>query len=250
MKTLALGFVVASSVIFVSSCSGLKFFSSAPSAGTPSVMKSTPQPTTTSTPVGKNPQVKPSISTFVHNTDPIAGVSESKLLCGVASGGKMFEVPDGRGVRVATVNLYGAFSTTLDSLKARIDLHAQNIINASADAVGLQEVEDMQPAGLSVEMLARKLSELSGETWYWCYFRSNPHAPLEGDSNPGGGGPLSLAMAAIDGNSKKLGQTSWFMGDAVVSRFPFASAGGRRISKRVASEYLFCQTEQCRQWAL
>lgn len=209
--------------------------------------KATPQSTATSPATSENQQ---SAQESMHRTETLQGVNESKLLCGVSPGIKLFDMAQGRGVRVATLNLYGAFSSTVDSLKSRIDLHAQNIINANADTIGIQESEDMSPAGMSVEMLARRLSELSGQTWYWCFFRSNPHSPLESDTNAGGGGPLSMAMAAVDGNTKKLSQSSWFMGDSIVSRFPFASAGARRMARRTLSEYLLCQTEQCRQWAI
>ncbi|MEN9824632.1 MAG: hypothetical protein RI953_377 [Pseudomonadota bacterium] len=247
------GFLLGTALSFVfliaSSCAKWNSFSGDPSRDSPASVKASPQPTNTITP-SDNPQLNPAPMNSVHRTDPIPGVNELKLLCGTVAGSKVFEQSAGRAVRIATVNMYGAFSSSLDSLKARIELHAQSIVKSKADAVGLQEAEDMLPAGLSVEMLARRLSELSGETWHWCFLRSNPHAPLEGDSTPGGGGPLSAAMAATDGNTKKLGLSSWFMGDAIVSRVPFGSAGGRRISGRFASEYLFCQTDQCRQWAL
>ena len=112
----------------------------------------------------------------------------------------------GRQVKIATFNMLGAFANSLDSLKARTALAASEIHKTNADVIGIQEAEDMDPAGLTVSQLAQQMTALSGETWYWCFFRSNPHVPLEADTQIGGGGLGSAGMAAIDANTKKLGQ--------------------------------------------
>lgn len=184
-----------------------------------------------------------------HSTEPLAGLSEAKPLCGLAPGRKRPNGNKSRLPRISTFNMFGAFSTTLDSMKARIELTATALQKTDSDVIGIQEAEDMIPAGRTIELLGKRMSELTGETWYWCFFRSNPHAALEADPLIGGGGPLSMALAAIDGNTKKLGQTTWFMGDAILSRYPFASAGARRVKGRVLSEIGKCTTDQCRMWA-
>lgn len=187
--------------------------------------------------------------TPTHKTEPLVGVSEAKPLCGMSSGSKGIDHSAGRPARLMTQNMYGAFSSSLDSLSTRINMLANVLHTADADVIGLQELEDMKPSGLTVQSLAMRMTELTDQTWYWCFFRSNPHAALEKDPNIGGGGTLSAGLALIDGNARKLNQLSWSMGDGILSRFPFASAGARRVSSRVLTEWALCQTDQCRQWA-
>lgn len=202
------------------------------------------------TPPANPPQTSVSTSTpLTHQTAPLQGIKEFQTLCGSSIGVKNTDTSSSRPVRFATFNMYGAFSTSIPSLKARIETMATALSKTDADVIGIQEAEDMMPEGKTVEILARRLSELSKETWYWCFFRSNPHAPGDGDPNPGGGGLLSSALALIDGNTKKLNQTSWYMGDAIISRLPFASTGARRISPRVLTEIALCKDDLCRQWA-
>ncbi len=133
-------------------------------------------------------------------------MNELQPLCGSALGKAQADTSAGRAVRFATFNMYDAFSTSVQSLKARIEPIALNIQKVQADFVGLQEAEDMDPAGRSAELLSVKLAELTGETWYWCFFRSNPFVPFDSDLNVGGGGPLSAAFSQQDGNTKRLAQ--------------------------------------------
>lgn len=185
-----------------------------------------------------------------HSTKTFSELKESQPLCGQSDGANLADTSAQKQVRFATFNMLGAFSSSLPSLDVRLAMIAKNIFDAQADVIGVQEAEDMTPAGLSIEKLSAALTKLSGETWYWCFFRSNPHVPLEADVNVGGGGPLSVSYARLlEGNTKKLRQNSWFMGDAILSRLPFGSAGARRISPRVLSELPLCQTEQCKSFA-
>jgi len=184
-----------------------------------------------------------------HNPVVIQGVNEKQPLCGTQLGKSVADASTNKQVRFATFNMLGVFATSLPSLNARIEQIASNIQKVQADVIGIQEAEDMVPWGNSADVLARRLSELTGENWYWCFFRSNPHAAIEPDVSVGGGGPLSAAYSTQDANTKKLAQTTWFMGDAIVSRLPFGSVGARRVSARVLSELPLCTSDRCRSWA-
>lgn len=215
------------------------------SRGSGGVVEGTP--VSSPQPMG-NPTASPALAP-VHKTEPLVGVSEANPLCGLSAGNTGVDPSPQRAARFMTQNVYGAFSSSLDSLAARINMLAGVFHKAEADVIGLQEIEDMRPSGLTVEPLAKRLTELTGHTWYWCFFRSNPHAAWESDPNRGGGGPLSAGLALIESNARKLNQLSWYMGDAILSRYPFGSAGARRISPRAVTESALCQTDQCRQWA-
>lgn len=210
---------------------------------------SPPAVSTTQEPT-KSPGNSDSAQQPLHSTETLAGIKESKALCGMAKGQRNADTSTQRQVRLATFNMYGAFSSSLDSLDVRIPMMVNNLSDVQADVIGIQEAEDLDPAGRTIEQLSKTMAEKTGETWYWCFFRSNPSVRLEADVNIGGGGPLALGYSSlIEQNTKKLGQRSWFMGDAILSRLPFGSAGARRISPRVFSEEAACQTTQCKDWA-
>ena len=124
----------------------------------------------------QDPQNSPPSSTesaLVHSTQNLAGLLELKPLCGISTGKTAAETSAGRQIRIATFNMLGAFANSLDSLKSRMALAASEIQRSQADVVGIQEAEDMDPAGLTIAQLAQQMTALTGETWYWCFFRGS-----------------------------------------------------------------------------
>lgn len=162
-------------------------------------------------------------------------------LCGIeASASDRPTLPDDGVLKVSTFNVL--HSETVDgdvSLGDRLPLLADAIVASAADIVGAQEVtrniafdpgsEAPQKHGLVAQRLAAAIAFRTGESWHWCWSRSNPHVPLTPDVAPGGGNPLD-DMAASMGNFPDAGDFS--EGIAILSRFPISSSRFRRLPPR------------------
>lgn len=155
--------------------------------------------------------------------------------------------PDDGQLRIATFNVLHSETDDGDrSLGDRLPLIADAIVASGADIVGAQEVtrnagfdeagEYPQKHGVVAERLAAELTERTGDFWWWCFSRSNPHVPLTPDLHVGGGNPLD-DLAAANGNIPEGGDFS--EGLAILSRFPIEDSRFRRLIPR-AHEVPFC----------
>ena len=150
-------------------------------------------------------------------------------LCGHASGRRVRPVAKNT-LRVGQFNvLHGQSDQGHETLEARLKLQVDVLARARVDVVGLQEVSRTTSYGLVVERLADGLAKRVGGHWYWCWFASNPHFPLEPDMQPGGGGgPLSDAMAGF----ARGGEAEFREGIAILSRHEITHAQVLRVRPR------------------
>jgi endonuclease/exonuclease/phosphatase family metal-dependent hydrolase len=148
-------------------------------------------------------------------------------------------------VRVATYNILQTQDpdgrATIDQ---RIDLLAEAIASSGLDVAGLQEVaktgllrgdrrdDDDEVEGLVVELLARQLVSITGETWHWCYLAANPHFPYEPEPAAGGGGGPLTEVGAIGAGPFTGNGDEFREGVALLSRYPITDAVGHRLPMR------------------
>lgn len=152
-------------------------------------------------------------------------------------------VADDGVLKVSSYNVLHSDTDEGDvTLAARLGLAADTLVASGVDVVGMQEVtrninfdggpdnaEYPQKHGYVAQRFAQALSERTGATWHWCFFRSNPHVPGTPDIQQGGGNPLDDAAAAM-ANFPDEGDFS--EGLAIVSRFPIEDARSRRLAPR------------------
>ncbi|MDX6285032.1 MAG: hypothetical protein QOG53_517 [Frankiales bacterium] len=133
-------------------------------------------------------------------------------------------VPD--HLTVASFNmLHGLTEAGDKTLEARLSATVDQIAVSGVDIVGLQEVEESTKHGLVIDRLAKGLAAKTNATWYWCWFRTEPHAPGTPDTRHGGGNPVSDRFAAhYNPNEKK-----WYEGAAVLSWTPIMAAAVHRL---------------------
>jgi endonuclease/exonuclease/phosphatase family metal-dependent hydrolase len=153
-------------------------------------------------------------------------------------------------LRVATLNvLHGLEETssypTHSTLDERLEMQVQELAAEGVDIVGMQEVSLTErprkhQGGLVPRRMARRLAQVTGETWYWCWHLSNPHLPVEPDVYPGGGGPISDVIASQA--SSNYG--SFKEGSAVLSRYPIERSTARRLPLRLPIEYVACPPDE------
>ncbi len=150
-------------------------------------------------------------------------------LCGHAMGRNVRKAT-ARTLRVAQFNvLHGQSDTGAETLAARLKLQIDVLAKARVDVVGMQEVSKTTSHGLVVERLADGLAKRVGGHWYWCWFASNPHFPLEPDVQPGGGGgPFSEVMAT----QARSGEAEFREGIAILSRHEITHAQVLRVRPR------------------
>lgn len=169
-------------------------------------------------------------------------------LCGVAAApiGATAVTDDGV-LKVATLNLLHSETDEGDrSLGERLPLLADAIAQSGADIVGAQEVarnvdfdaksEYPQRHGLVVSRFAAAIATRTGQSWQWCWSRSNPHVPLSPDVQVGGGNALD-DLAAQLGNFPDSG--SFSEGVAILTRFKISASKFRRMLPR-SYEAPFC----------
>ncbi|HUR79060.1 MAG TPA: endonuclease/exonuclease/phosphatase family protein [Acidimicrobiales bacterium] len=160
-------------------------------------------------------------------------ITDGVPLCGTSNGRS---AGDDGAFTVADYNVLHSDTDEGDkSLGERMPLLADALADTSADVIGLEEVamnlvydpknEYPQKHGLVVARLAALLTQRTGETWSWCFSRSNPHVPLTPDVQEGGGNPLD-DQAAAKGNFPE--QSDFSEGLAIVSRYPITRARFRR----------------------
>lgn len=163
-----------------------------------------------------------------------------------ATPGRISAQNDG-ALRVATFNALHSDTDDGDlSLRERLPLLVKAIADSGADIVGLQEItenrtfdaknEAPQKHGLVVRRVAEGLRAATGETWSWCYTRSNPHVPLTPEVRNGGGNALD-DLAAANGNIPEGGDFA--EGVAILTRFRITEARARRLLPR-SYEALAC----------
>ncbi len=148
---------------------------------------------------------------------------------------------DDGALRVATYNvLHTQDPEGLATITQRIPMLVSEIANSGADVVGMQEVAKTSvlkhsPAehGLVVDLVAEGLAAATGDTWYWCWFASNPHVPYEPETQPGGGGgPLTELVVSLA--AQQTGNGAEFReGVALLSRFPLRDPQVHRLPLRV-----------------
>lgn len=170
-------------------------------------------------------------------------------LCGKAVG-RSAAPRNVRSIVVANLNVlhgnterppkYPAQST----LDRRLEIAARQIAGAGVDVIGMEEVADTKPKaggktqpGNVAQRFAKRLSALTKQTWYWCWYLANPHFPGEPDVQTGGGGPISdqLAMLAYPDL-----YASFKEGEAVLSRYPIEEADAMRLPPRTPLEHVLC----------
>ena len=166
-------------------------------------------------------------------------VQDGAPVCDTASGTGPARADDGV-LRIATYNVLhtqGRYSD--ETVDRRIELISDALAATGADVAGLQEVTASANHGFVAERIAEGLASRTGESWSWCFFRSNPHLPGEPDSAPGGvGGPISQAIAGV----ARGGDSPWSEGVAIVSRHPISAGAAHRLAPRLA-EAPVCQVE-------
>lgn len=174
--------------------------------------------------------------TFTVGTQMTDGVP----LCGVAQTPGRVLPPDDGVLKISTFNVLHSETDEGDlSMAERLPLIADAIVASGADIVGAQEVaqnvvfdakqEYPQKHGLVAQRIATLLHARTGESWSWCFSRSNPHVPLTPDLNVGGGNPLDDQAAAM-GNFPESGDFA--EGLAIFSRYPIAKSRFRRMLPR------------------
>jgi endonuclease/exonuclease/phosphatase family metal-dependent hydrolase len=125
------------------------------------------------------------------------------------------------------------------ALDGRMDAIATHLASAGADVIGLQEAEVVfsgDRAKNVPELLASKLSVLTGVPWRWCWFQASPHFPGEPDLD-GRVGPLTEAMSQFARNGPQGGEFREGLG--ILSRFAIKEAKFWRQPSR-ATEAIAC----------
>lgn len=148
-------------------------------------------------------------------------------------------------LHVTTYNILHGQGQHANLLGHRIPLIIDTLIEADADAIGLQEVvgpfdtatNEPDPAAEYVPaQIAQRLADAYGETWEWCWFESNPHFPGEPDlQEGGGGGPLTETMIGFNPTAPGMRE-----GLAILSRFDIEKSRARRLLRGRAYEAPFC----------
>ena len=125
-------------------------------------------------------------------------------------------------LRIGTFNvLHGQTTDGAETLLARIPIQAAELATSGADVIGVQEA---MGDPMIVEEIGEALVARTGETWHWCWSRSNPHAPLTPDVDEGGGNPVDTVMVEGAGGFDE--------GVGVLSRYPIGDTGTRRLIPR------------------
>jgi endonuclease/exonuclease/phosphatase family metal-dependent hydrolase len=158
-------------------------------------------------------------------------------VCGVAGDGPRASVPARGVLRVGTYNvLHSQGESEAANLTKRLPQVLDAMEAADAHVWGLQEVTSNARHGPVAELIAEGLAARTGQTWEWCWFLSNPHAPGEPDVNEGGGGPLSDLMAEL---ASFPDEGDFREGVAVVTNLQITDARSRRLTPR-AYETVAC----------
>jgi endonuclease/exonuclease/phosphatase family metal-dependent hydrolase len=130
------------------------------------------------------------------------------------------------GLRVASYNMLHGLTFDGDrTLEGRLAIDVDELTAARVDVVGIQEAEESTKHGRVIDRLARKLAARTQQTWYWCWFRTEPHLNGTPDTRRGGGSPISDLLAAHYNPHEKR----WYEGAAVLSRWPIVASAVHRL---------------------
>jgi endonuclease/exonuclease/phosphatase family metal-dependent hydrolase len=140
-----------------------------------------------------------------------------------------------RVLHVATYNILHGLTAEGDrTLEARLRIKIRRLAATPLDIVGLEEVSESGKHGRVITRLARGIARRTHERWYWCWFRTEPHAPHGPDTRPGGGDPASDELAAHYNSNDH----PWYEGAAVVTRWPILDSAVRRLPGEDANQRL------------
>jgi len=146
-------------------------------------------------------------------------------LCGVATVSSAL-VPRPTALRVASYNiLHGLTSEGDRTLEARLTVDVDELAASQVDVVGIQEAEESTKHGRVIARLAGLLASRTQHSWYWCWFRTEPHVNGTPDTRPGGGSRVSDLLAA----HYNANESSWYEGAAVLSRWPIVASAVHRL---------------------
>jgi endonuclease/exonuclease/phosphatase family metal-dependent hydrolase len=161
---------------------------------------------------------------------PAAAVPASPLpaspLCGKAAPVHPAAPAANGSLRIAQFNVLHGLTTPGDhTLAARTQLQVRELAAANVDIVGLEEVSETGHHGRVIATIAGGMARRTHETWWWCWFRTEPHAPGAPDTRTGGGDPLSDQLAAHYNSN----DTPWYEGAAILSRWPIVASAVHRL---------------------
>jgi endonuclease/exonuclease/phosphatase family metal-dependent hydrolase len=129
-------------------------------------------------------------------------------------------------LRIASYNMLHGLTAEGDrTLEARLAIDVDELAASHVDIVGIQEAEESAKHGRVIERLANRLSVRTQQTWYWCWFRTEPHLNGTPDTRPGGGSKLSDLLAA----HYNPNESKWYEGAAVLSRYPIVASAVHRL---------------------
>jgi endonuclease/exonuclease/phosphatase family metal-dependent hydrolase len=155
-----------------------------------------------------------------------AAINSPTPLCGAAHPAQPSTAAVPTSIRVATFNvLHGLTEAGDRTLEARLRIEVDQLAASGADIVGLQEVEESTKHGRVITRLANGLASKTHASWYWCWFRTEPHWPGAPDTYPGGGDRLSDLLA----QHYNANEDKWYEGAAVLSRWPITASAVRRL---------------------
>lgn len=157
-----------------------------------------------------------------------ADLTDPAPLCGTSVESTVTQdLPPAVGaLRVGTFNvLHGLTEDGDATLEARLPIQIAQLAASGADVIGLQEVGESANHGRVIERLADGMGAATGDTWYWCWFRTEPHAPGVPDTNAGGGDPVSDMFAQFYNSN----DSPWYQGAAVLSRYPIIASAAHRL---------------------
>lgn len=157
-----------------------------------------------------------------------ADLTDPAPLCGTSTAGTVGEEPPPAvgALRIGTINvLHGLTEDGDATLEVRLPIQIAQLAASGADVIGLQEVGESTNHGRVIERLAEGMRVATGDTWHWCWFRTEPHAPGVPDTGPGGGDPLSDLFAQFYNSN----DSPWYEGAAVLSRYPIIASAAHRL---------------------
>jgi endonuclease/exonuclease/phosphatase family metal-dependent hydrolase len=138
-------------------------------------------------------------------------------------------------LHVATYNILHGLTAEGDrTLEARLRIKIRRLARTRIDIIGLEEVSESGKHGRVISRLANGIARRTHERWWWCWFRTEPHAPHVPDTRVGGGDPASDQLAAHYNSN----DSPWYEGAAVLSRFPIVASAVRRLPGEDANQRL------------
>jgi hypothetical protein len=172
-------------------------------------------------------------------------------LCGGTTANGAPTLPSSSGPRVASYNMLHGLTAEGDrTLEARLAIDVSELATSRVDVVGVQEAEESTKHGLVIARLAAGLASRTHESWYWCWFRTEPHLNGTPDTRRGGGSDFSDQLAKHYNSN----ESKWYEGAAVLSRWPIVASAVHRLpgedpAKRLRSDCPSRSTTRRRSWS-